>query len=127
MFGIKTIGAILVGAKDIVLKVNETMWISGENAEKTVAMVKNGAALSAAGISGYNAAEDFICRDKLCFVLSSVGGTCDLVSCICGNIPVVRGVTSVTVPVSIACKSTRAYCKRFGTLPGCNTTSTVGF
>ena len=107
------------GVKDIVLKVNETLWISGESAEKAVRLVKDGAALSGAGISTYNAAEDWICHDRVCFILSTVGGSCDLASYVCGHIPALNCVTYATVPVSIACKSVRTYCKRWGTLPGC--------
>jgi hypothetical protein len=117
---IGSVKEIIVGVKDIVLKVNSTIWVSGENAEKTVSIVKSSANLAGAGVSTYNAAEDYLCNDKICFVLSCVGGSCDLISTICGNIPVTKKITGVTVPVSAMCKSTRIYCKKYGTLPGCS-------
>ena len=114
-----TLRETALGIKDIVLKLNSTIWTSGENAEKAVSIVKSGGNLAGAGISTYNAAEDYLCNDKICFALSCVGGSCDLMSTVLGNIPFTKKATCVTVPVSIMCKSTRMYCKKYGTLPGC--------
>jgi hypothetical protein len=110
---------IVVGTKDIILKVNQTIWTSGENAERAASIAKTSGNLAGAGISSYNAAEDAACGDQLCFILSCVGATCDVASILCGNIPIIKGAVHVTVPVSVACKSTRFYCKKFGQLPGC--------
>ena len=116
----RSITQTVAGVKDIVLKVNSTIWETGEGAMKAARMVKTSITGTSIGISAYNAAEDFVCKDRVCFVLSTVGGTCDTVTIVCGNIPVANKVTLVTIPVSAACKGTRAYCKKFGTLPGCN-------
>ena len=110
----------VIGVKDIVLKVNSTVWETGEGAQKAARMVKTSVTTSSFGISTYNAAEDFVCNDRVCFILSFVGAACDATTLICGNIPITKGVTVVTIPISVGCKSTRAFCKKFGTLPGCN-------
>jgi hypothetical protein len=53
---IGSVKEIIVGVKDIVLKVNSTIWVSGENAKKAVSIVKSSANLAGAGVSRYNAA-----------------------------------------------------------------------
>jgi hypothetical protein len=76
--------------------------------------------LAVDGVSTYNTAENYLCNDKICFVLPSVSGSCNLVSTICGNIHVTKKITSVTIRVSVMCKSTRIYYKKYGTVPVCS-------
>jgi hypothetical protein len=110
---------ILAATKDITLKLNSTLYTAPDGVTHAFGLFKSSATLSACGIGIYNAAEDYICQDKVCFVLSCVGSAADATTFVCGKIPVVRYVTLGSVPILVGCKAVRGYCKRWGSLPGC--------
>jgi hypothetical protein len=117
--------AILV--KDIARGVNQTVWGGAEGVKKTSTIIKSSLAGTDAIIGVSHAAEDFVCKDYVCFTLDVVGSTSSVAGLVLGNIPATKSLTVVTGTITCVCRGVRYICKKYGTYWGCHvaTVSTI--
>nr|QYB19033.1 hypothetical protein [Climaconeis cf. scalaris]QYB19120.1 hypothetical protein [Climaconeis cf. scalaris] len=104
---------------DIARGVNATIWGGVEGAEKATKIVKTGAAGADIVIGTSHALEDFTCNDMVCGTIDVVGSVSTAVGLVLGNIPSTKHLTFITGSVTVACRSVRYYCKKYGTFWGC--------
>lgn len=67
-----------------------------------------------------DAIESFVCRDNLCFAVSCIGISADVVQFAASFTPAINATTLVTIPVSRGCKYFVWYCQNVkGVFGGC--------
>jgi hypothetical protein len=112
--------------RDILRGVNSTIWGGAEGVEKASKIVKNGLTGTDAIIGTSWALEDLQCQDYVCCTLDIIGSTSSAIGLVLGNIPKTKKYTTVTASITVACRSTRLYCKNYGTFWGCTAAAGQG-
>lgn len=115
VFGSKIVGATY----DILRGLNATVWGGVEESEKVRKILKTGISGADVVIGTSHALEDFGCNDVVCGTIDVVGSVSSAVGLVLGNIPATKHLTFITGSVTVACRSVRYYCKKYGTFWGC--------